>query len=44
MWQAALQDADVITDVRDDVIRFGFGLYQDADDVERLIQVCVRAF
>ena len=44
MWQAALQDADVITDVRDDVIRFGFGLYQDAGDVERLIQVCVRAF
>ncbi len=41
-WQAALLDAGVVTDVRDDVIRFGFGLYQDAADVERLIQICVR--
>jgi selenocysteine lyase/cysteine desulfurase len=28
--------------VRDDVIRFGFGLYQDADDVKRLITACQR--
>ena len=42
-WQSALLDADVVTDVRDDVIRFGFGLYQDADDVERLIAACKRA-
>lgn len=41
-WQASLLDANVITDVRDDVIRFGFGLYQDAADVERLIEVCRR--
>ena len=41
-WQSALLDADVVTDVRDDVIRFGFGLYQDADDVERLITACKR--
>jgi len=39
-WRAQLQAAGVITDVRDDVIRFGFGLYQDADDVERLIAIC----
>lgn len=39
-WRARLLDAGVITDVRDDVIRFGFGLYQDETDVERLIAVC----
>jgi selenocysteine lyase/cysteine desulfurase len=39
-WRARLLDAGVITDVRDDVIRFGFGLYQDEADVERLIAVC----
>ncbi len=42
-WQSRLLDAGVVTDVRDDVIRFGFGLYQDADDVERLIAACKRA-
>lgn len=42
LWQGALQDAGVITDVRDDVIRFGFGLYQDAGDVERLVETCAR--
>ena len=36
--------ADVVTDVRDDVIRFGFGLYQDDEDVERLIKTCARLF
>tara|TARA_R110002167_G_scaffold1278_7_gene5450 strand:+ start:734 stop:1897 length:1164 start_codon:yes stop_codon:yes gene_type:complete len=41
-WRARLLDADVVTDVRDDTIRFGFGLYQDRDDVERLIAVCDR--
>jgi len=41
-WRARLLDAHVVTDVRDDVIRFGFGLYQDADDVERLIAACKR--
>lgn len=39
-WRARLLDAGAITDVRDDVIRFGFGLYQDEEDVERLIAVC----
>lgn len=42
-WKSRLLDEGVITDVRDDVIRFGFGLYQDADDVERLIAACGRA-
>jgi selenocysteine lyase/cysteine desulfurase len=41
-WRARLLDANVVTDVRDDTIRFGFGLYQDLDDVERLIAVCER--
>ena len=42
VWRARLLEAGVVTDVRDDVIRFGFGLYQDATDVERLIAVCKR--
>lgn len=41
-WRQRLLDAGVVTDVRDDVIRFGFGLYQDAADVERLIAVCAK--
>lgn len=43
-WRADLLAANVVTDVRDDVIRFGFGLYQDDEDVERLIGVCRRLF
>jgi selenocysteine lyase/cysteine desulfurase len=39
-WKAALQEANVITDVRDDTIRFGFGLYQDEADVDALIAAC----
>ncbi|WAC60396.1 class V aminotransferase [Brevundimonas sp. SL130] len=39
-WRAALLSAGVVTDVRDDVIRFGFGLYQDAEDVDRLVAAC----
>ena len=41
-WKSRLQEAGVVTDVRDDVIRFGFGLYQDEADVERLIAACNR--
>lgn len=37
-WQAALLARDVITDVRGDVLRIGFGLYQSARDVEALAQ------
>ena len=41
-WRARLLDAGVVTDVRDDTIRFGFGLYQDVADVDRLIETCAR--
>ena len=39
-WRAALLERGVVTDVRDDVIRFGFGLYQDEADVAVLIAAC----
>lgn len=32
-WKSALMAADIITDARDDVLRIGFGLYQDEEDV-----------
>lgn len=32
-WKAKLMAANVITDARDDVLRIGFGLYQDEEDV-----------
>jgi selenocysteine lyase/cysteine desulfurase len=41
-WKSRLLEAGVVTDVRDDVIRFGFGLYQDEADVERLVETCAR--
>ena len=41
-WRTRLLDAGVVADVRDDVIRFGFSLYQDADDVDRLAGICRR--
>lgn len=37
-WKSELEAEDVITDVRGDVLRIGFGLYQDARDVTRLIE------
>ena len=36
-WYAALKGKNVITDVRGDVLRIGFGIYQDGEDVERLV-------
>lgn len=42
-WRQALIEADVVTDVRTDTIRFGFGVYQDETDVAELIQRCARA-
>ena len=42
-WQQALIGVGVVTDVRADTIRFGFGLYQDAADVDQLIQKCAAA-
>lgn len=41
-WKAELQAANVITDVRDDTIRFGFGLYQDEADADRLVEACAK--
>ncbi|HEV2044231.1 MAG TPA: hypothetical protein VGR05_06085, partial [Sphingomicrobium sp.] len=32
-WQAQLEVADCITDVRGDVLRIGLGLYHDAADI-----------
>lgn len=34
---ALLDTANVVTDLRGDVLRIGFGLYQDADDVDALL-------
>ncbi|NIJ21822.1 selenocysteine lyase/cysteine desulfurase [Sphingomonas naasensis] len=41
-WKAQLEAEDVIVDVRGDVLRIGFGLYQDARDLEALIGVLGR--
>ena len=35
----ALHDRDVITDFRGDRLRFGFGVYQDEEDVDRLLTI-----
>lgn len=35
-----LAERDVVTDLRGDVLRIGFGLYQDEADVEALIARC----
>lgn len=32
-WKAALMDANIITDARDDVLRIGLGLYHDEADI-----------
>ena len=37
---AALRARGVITDARADRLRFGFGLYHDPEDVDRLVEVC----
>ncbi len=36
-WYAKLKAVNCLTDVRGDVLRIGFGLYQDDDDVQRLL-------
>ena len=33
---------NVVTDVRGDVLRIGFGLYQDEEDVDRLVRIVAR--
>jgi selenocysteine lyase/cysteine desulfurase len=37
-WHAELNARNVVTDVRGDVLRIGFGIYQDGDDVDRLVR------
>lgn len=37
--QRRLAAHNVVTDVRGDVLRIGFGLYQDEEDVDRLIKI-----
>jgi selenocysteine lyase/cysteine desulfurase len=36
-WKAALEAQAIVTDVRGDVLRIGFGLYHDERDVKRLL-------
>jgi selenocysteine lyase/cysteine desulfurase len=38
-WYEALKAQNCITDVRGEVIRIGFGIYQDEADVDRLAQL-----
>lgn len=38
-WHEALGADNCITDVRGDVLRIGFAIYQDADDVDRLAKL-----
>jgi selenocysteine lyase/cysteine desulfurase len=42
-WSQALDDRHVVVDVRDDVLRIGFAIYHDAQDVEHLCDVCRSA-
>ncbi|WP_173843344.1 class V aminotransferase [Novosphingobium sp. TH158] len=39
-WQQHLASKGIVIDRRDEVLRIGFGLYQDAEDVERLARAC----
>jgi selenocysteine lyase/cysteine desulfurase len=38
-WYGDLKARNCITDVRGDVLRIGFGLYQDESDVDRLLEL-----
>jgi selenocysteine lyase/cysteine desulfurase len=38
-WYAALKARNCITDVRGDVLRIGFGIYQDEGDVDGLVRL-----
>jgi selenocysteine lyase/cysteine desulfurase len=38
-WYADLKAQNCITDVRGDVLRLGFGIYQDEEDVDRLVEL-----
>jgi len=41
-WAEALLARDVIVDLRGDILRVGFGLYQDLEDIARLAAECRR--
>jgi selenocysteine lyase/cysteine desulfurase len=41
-WYAELKAQNCITDVRGEVLRIGFGIYQDERDVERLVELLGR--
>jgi kynureninase len=41
-WHRALKSEHCITDVRENVLRIGFGIYQDEVDVDRLIKLLGR--
>jgi selenocysteine lyase/cysteine desulfurase len=41
-WYADLKARNCLTDVRGDVLRVGFGLYQDGTDVERLLALLTQ--
>ena len=38
-WYSDLKARNCITDVRGDVLRIGFGIYQDEEDVDRLVEL-----
>jgi len=38
-WYAQLKARNCITDVRGDVLRIGFGIYQDERDIDRLVEL-----
>lgn len=42
-WSRALADHNVVVDVRDDVLRIGFAIYHDGQDVERLCEILRQA-
>ena len=41
-WQDAFAAANVVTDLRGDVLRIGLGLYHDEDDITRLVDIATR--
>jgi selenocysteine lyase/cysteine desulfurase len=38
-WYAELKACNCITDARGDVLRIGFGIYQDEDDVDQIVKL-----
>ena len=41
-WHGELMNHNCVTDVRGDVLRIGFGMYQDEGDVERLVGLLAK--